>query len=62
VNLLDVGSGAGNYTLKMLSKIPHLSCTLIDLSKPMLDRVVKRISKQTKGKITAIQSDIRTAD
>jgi tRNA (cmo5U34)-methyltransferase len=62
VNLLDVGSGAGNYTLKMLSKIPHLSCTLIDLSKPMLDRAVKRISKQTKGKIIAIQSDIRTAD
>jgi tRNA (cmo5U34)-methyltransferase len=46
----------------MLSKIPHLSCTLIDLSKPMLDKAVKRISKQTKGKITDIQSDIRTAD
>lgn len=35
VSLLDVGSGAGNYTLKMLSKIPNLNCTLIDLSKPM---------------------------
>ena len=62
VNLLDVGSGAGNYTLKMLSKIPNLNCTLVDLSKPMLDKAFERISKQTKGKITAIQSDIRTTN
>lgn len=27
---LDIGCGAGNYTLKMLSKIPELKCTLND--------------------------------
>jgi tRNA (cmo5U34)-methyltransferase len=62
INLLDVGSGAGNYTLKMLSKIPNLNCTLVDLSKPMLDRAFERISKQIKGKITTIQADIRDVE
>ena len=36
--LLDVGSGAGNYTLKTLQFLPGLDVTLIDLSRPMLDR------------------------
>jgi len=34
--LLDIGCGAGNYTLKMLGKVPGLNCTLNDLSLPML--------------------------
>src|SRR3954462_7862395 len=38
--LLDVGCGAGNYTLKLLQKIPNLNISLIDLSQPMLDRAV----------------------
>jgi tRNA (cmo5U34)-methyltransferase len=59
INLLDIGSGAGNYTLKMLSKMPELNCTLIDLSKPMLDKAFERISKSAKGKIRIIQSDFR---
>ncbi|HEX7977916.1 MAG TPA: hypothetical protein VF461_04900 [Gemmatimonadaceae bacterium] len=37
-HLLDVGAGAGNYTLKMLEALPGLDVTLIDLSRPMLDR------------------------
>ncbi|MDR3256283.1 MAG: class I SAM-dependent methyltransferase [Endomicrobium sp.] len=60
VNLLDVGCGAGNYTLMMLSKMPNLSCTLVDLSKPMLDKAFERVSKQAKSEINVIQSDIRT--
>lgn len=62
VNLLDIGCGAGNYTLKMLSKLPHLKCTLIDLSKPMLDKAFERISKETDKEVTAIQGDIREID
>jgi tRNA (cmo5U34)-methyltransferase len=58
-NLLDVGCGAGNYTLTMLQKIPNLNCTLADLSKPMLDKAFERISGQTRGKIVIIQGDIR---
>lgn len=57
--LLDIGCGAGNYTLMMLSKIPDLNCTLIDLSKPMVDKAAERVSKLTKNKIEAIQGDIR---
>lgn len=58
-NLLDIGCGAGNYTLKMLSKIPNLNCTLIDLSQPMLDRASDRTRNATSGEITALQGDIR---
>ncbi|MCX2496082.1 class I SAM-dependent methyltransferase [Pedobacter sp. PF22-3] len=56
--LLDIGCGAGNYTLKMLSKTPNLNCTLNDLSLPMLERAKDRISIQTTGKITLIQDDM----
>src|SRR5258705_342145 len=39
-HLLDVGCGAGNYTLKLLQLLPNLNLTLIDLSQPMLDRAL----------------------
>src|SRR5690554_1022149 len=58
-NLLDIGCGAGNYTLMMLSKIPALDCTLVDISQPMLDKAVKRVSMATNTKVEAIQGDIR---
>lgn len=56
---LDIGCGAGNYTLKLLQVIPNLDVTLVDLSQPMLERAVERIRPETKGKITIFQSDIR---
>jgi tRNA (cmo5U34)-methyltransferase len=58
-NLLDIGCGAGNYSLKMLTKIPDLNCTLVDLSEPMLKRAKERVSLNTKGDIITIQGDIR---
>src|SRR3954465_3370730 len=58
-HLLDVGCGAGNYTLKLLQKLPNLNVTLIDLSKPMLDRAVQRIQPGTSGEITPMQGDVR---
>lgn len=58
-NLLDVGCGAGNYTLRMLEKLPNLNCTLVDLSKPMLDRALERVSSQTEKAVTILQGDIR---
>ena len=58
-SLLDVGCGAGNYTLKVLERLPNLDVTLIDLSRPMLDRAVERVSRATAGKVTALQGDIR---
>jgi len=56
--LLDIGCGAGNYTLKMLTKIPALNCTINDLSLPMLERAKERISGQTTGSVNVIQEDM----
>lgn len=58
-NLLDIGCGAGNYSLMMLSKVPDLNCTLVDLSKPMLDKALERVSQATKKTVEIIQGDIR---
>ena len=58
-HVLDVGCGAGNYTIKMLSKLPQLNCTLVDLSEPMLHRAKERVSAITQGNIISIQGDIR---
>ena len=59
---LDVGCGAGNYTLKLLERLPNLDATLIDLSQPMLDRARERVSRATAGRITTIQADIREVE
>jgi tRNA (cmo5U34)-methyltransferase len=61
-HVLDVGCGAGNYTLKLLERLPNLDATLIDLSRPMLDRARERVSRATSGRITTIQADIREVE
>ena len=61
-NLLDIGCGAGNYSLKMLTKITDLNCTLVDLSKPMLDKAKERVSAKTNNEVKTIQGDIREVD
>lgn len=58
-NILDIGCGAGNYTLKMLTKLPDLNCTLIDLSSPMLEKAKERVGNKTVGNVQTIQSDIK---
>ena len=60
-HLLDVGCGAGNYTLKLIEKLPSIaSATLVDLSRPMLDRAVQRVSAASPGiKLTPVQGDVR---
>jgi len=86
-HVVDVGCGAGNYTLALLEalkaqnpsegvppdapdaeseakKSPSLALgaidvTLIDLSRPMLNRAVERVSAATTGTVTAVQGDIR---
>ncbi len=57
--LLDVGCGAGNYSLKLLEALPNLDVTLIDLSQPMLERANQRLRGKTQGAIRTIQGDIR---
>lgn len=57
--LLDIGCGAGNYSIMMLKKLPDLNCTLVDLSKPMLDKASERVAPQTNGNVKTLQGDIR---
>ncbi|HWD19812.1 MAG TPA: class I SAM-dependent methyltransferase [Verrucomicrobiae bacterium] len=57
--LLDIGCGAGNYSLKVLERLPALDVTLVDLSRPMLERAAQRVGAATPGKTTTCQGDIR---
>jgi tRNA (cmo5U34)-methyltransferase len=56
---LDIGCGAGNFTLKLLARLPDLAVTLVDLSQPMLDRAVARLTAAGASHIEALQGDIR---
>src|SRR5262249_5236071 len=58
-DVLDIGCGAGNYTLKLLEHLPGMNCTLLDLSRPMLDRAAERVARGTNRPITTIQADVR---
>ncbi len=61
-HVMDVGCGAGNYTLRLLQYLPNLDVTLIDLSKPMLTRATERVNQATRGTIRTIQDDVRNVD
>ena len=56
---LDVGCGAGNYSLKLLERLPLLDLDLVDLSAPMLERARERLAPVARGEVTAYQADIR---
>jgi tRNA (cmo5U34)-methyltransferase len=57
--LLDVGCGAGNYSLKLLAALPGLDVTLIDLSEPMLVRAQQRTAAAAASSVRLVQGDIR---
>jgi tRNA (cmo5U34)-methyltransferase len=57
--ILDIGCGAGNYSLKFLQYCPNVDITLVDLSQPMLARASDRIASISTGLIHTIQGDIR---
>jgi tRNA (cmo5U34)-methyltransferase len=60
-HVLDVGCGAGNYTLKLLERLPGIDATLLDLSRPMLDRAAQRVGAATAGRVATVQADVREA-
>lgn len=60
--LLDLGCGAGNYTVKLLEYLPGLDVTLVDLSLPMLERARERVSRVTDGTVSLLQGDMRELD
>jgi tRNA (cmo5U34)-methyltransferase len=61
-DVLDVGCGAGNYTLKLLERLPGLNATLMDLSLPMLERARQRVGEKTSGQVQTLQTDVRAAE
>lgn len=64
--ILDLGCGAGNYTLKLLMQYgdhPPPEVTLLDLSQPMLDRATQRLADAFPAvRIEAVQADVRDYD
>jgi len=56
---LDIGCGAGNYTLRLLEKIGPLRVTLLDLSRPMLDRASERLAAAGHTQVELHQADVR---
>lgn len=54
-HLLDIGCGAGNFSLKLRQYLPNIEVTLVDLSQPMLNRAAMRLAVGA----TVIQGDIR---
>lgn len=61
-HVLDLGCGAGNYSLALLERLPGLDVTLVDLSAPMLERAATRVGAATSGHVTTLQADVRDVD
>jgi tRNA (cmo5U34)-methyltransferase len=63
-SLLDIGCGAGNYSLRLLDSLPNVrQLTLMDLSEPMLDRARQRLlSARPALQLETMQSDVRESD
>ncbi|HEY0009950.1 MAG TPA: class I SAM-dependent methyltransferase [Tepidisphaeraceae bacterium] len=59
--LLDVGCGAGNWSLKLMERLPKLAVTLMDLSRPMLDRAEQRVRAAGAEDVRTFQGDVRDA-
>ena len=62
--LLDIGCGAGNYSLKLVEHFRRLdptplAITLVDLSRPMLMRAEERLRAAGITEIVTHQADIR---
>jgi tRNA (cmo5U34)-methyltransferase len=57
--VLDVGCGAGNFTLRLVERLQLSQIALVDLSRPMLERAVERLSAATQAQLTVLQGDVR---
>ncbi|MBC7805815.1 MAG: class I SAM-dependent methyltransferase [Akkermansiaceae bacterium] len=58
-DILDIGCGAGNFSLALLERLPNRNVTLNDLSEPMLTRASERVSAATTGSVLIARIDIR---
>jgi tRNA (cmo5U34)-methyltransferase len=62
-SLLDIGCGAGNYSIRLLQSLPSLRrATAVDLSAPMLARTRERVlAQRPELALETLQSDVREA-
>lgn len=60
-SLLDLGCGAGNFSLRMAQVFELERIVLVDLSSPMLERAISRLGSATQATVCAHQADIREA-
>lgn len=61
--VLDIGCGAGNNTIRLRQQLNHdFDAHLLDLSQPMLDRAVDRVTEINGGDAKPICEDFRSAD
>ena len=59
-NVLDIGCGAGNNTIKLRQALrKNFTSDLLDLSEPMVNRAVERVSKVNTGIVNAYVGDFR---
>jgi tRNA (cmo5U34)-methyltransferase len=62
-DVLDIGCGAGNNTIKLLHRYGgDFNVVLNDLSRPMLDRAAQRIGEINGAEIKLVDTDFRVAD
>ncbi|PRD48485.1 class I SAM-dependent methyltransferase [Sphingobacterium haloxyli] len=61
-SVLDIGCGAGNYSVKLSQKKTDIDVTLVDLSQPMLDKALERVGAVTQGKVDVRKGDFRSID
>jgi len=60
-NVLDIGCGAGNNSIKLRQDLgSDFDITFIDLSRPMLNKAKERFEKINRGDILLICDDFRT--
>src|SRR5690606_21137239 len=60
ISVLDIGCGAGNYSVKLAHKLTGLNYTLLDLSRPMLDKAMERVSSLTQGNVEVLKGEFRS--
>src|SRR5690606_1092575 len=61
-SVLDIGCGAGNYSVKLSQKKPDIDITLVNLGQPMLDRAAERGQTLTAGNVDMRKGDFRSID
>ena len=58
--LVDLGCGAGNFSLKLAAQFAFSRITLVDLSANMLDRAVERLREGApRAQVDRLQTDVR---